>query len=113
MQIGPRISKAIIIGFVTGLLASCGSDDNPCRVVLGTSNILGKTSSGLQYQLPFIVQVTNVEGTPASYVSVTFTVKSTEYRKGYYEMVDTIIPLDGQYDDKKWWAVTFYRQHRI
>lgn len=99
MQIGTLVKKILLIPFLASLIISCGSDDNTYRVVLGTSNILGKTTSGLQYQLPFVVQVTNIEGTPASNVSVTFTVKPTEYRKGYYIQIDTSDPLDAVNDE--------------
>jgi len=93
------LKKLAITVITPALLQACGSDDdNVYRVVLGTNNILETTASSLQYQLPFSVQVTTVDGTPASFVTLTFTAQPSDYRKGYYQTIDTTSPPDGTPD---------------
>lgn len=98
MKIRSLFGKSLLIPLLASTIISCGDSDDPYRVVLGTSNILGKATGDLQYQLPFVVQVTNIDGTPASYVSVTFKIKSLDYRKGYYLPTDTSLPPDAVED---------------
>lgn len=99
MQIANPVKKAVLISFLAILTISCGSDENIYRVVLGTTNILSKSSSGLQYQMPFVVQITNIEGTPASNVVVEFSVAPTKYHKGYYQATDLSNPADAIPDE--------------
>ncbi|MDH5571123.1 MAG: hypothetical protein OEY89_05115 [Gammaproteobacteria bacterium] len=94
MKTNKNVARSILISLFTSLMIGCGNDDDPYRVVLGTNNFLVKATGNLQYQLPFVVQVTNIDGTPASHAPVTFTIKALDYRKGYYIKTDTSSPPD-------------------
>ena len=71
---------------------------------MGTTNVLVSSAGDLQYQLPFTVQVTSTEGTPAPFVAVSFTARPTSYQKGYYQAIDTDVPTDGTPDE---WQATY------
>lgn len=83
------------------LLAACGEDNTQSRVVLGTSEDMFELTS-LQYQLPFVVQVTDIQGNPARGVSVSFRLKPTGFIKGRYVATDT----DGDGQSDSWVATT-------
>ncbi len=76
----------IIMALVTGINA-CGSDEDAARIVIGDTNTLFSLNE-LQYQNPYVVQVTDIDGSPAASTSVTIKVKSTVYRTGSYVAVD-------------------------
>jgi len=79
--------KKIYIGFILILSAGlngCGGDGGgAARILIGNSNTL-LALNGLQYQNPYVVQVTDIDGNPAANIVVTITVKSPVYRTGFY-----------------------------
>lgn len=82
------LSSSIVIA-ASLLITACDSDDNnDSRVVLGTGNEIFELGI-LQYQTPFVVQVTDAESNPAPGATVTFTLKPLSYFKGNYIATDT------------------------
>ena len=67
----------------TIFLISCSEDDSASRVTIGTSgNVL--VLNDLQYQLPYVVQVTDENGAPKQGVNVELKVTPIAYNKGTY-----------------------------
>ncbi|VAW65825.1 hypothetical protein MNBD_GAMMA08-714 [hydrothermal vent metagenome] len=79
--------KKIYSGFILILsagLSSCGGDGSgAARIVIGDSNTLFALNE-LQYQNPYVIQVTDIEGNPAANVAVSIVVRATAYRTGFY-----------------------------
>jgi hypothetical protein len=90
----------IFILCFTVFLISCSEDDSPSRVTIGTSgNVL--VLNDLQYQLPYVVQVTDENGLPKVGVNVEIKVTPITYNKGTFGIVsfinedgDTSLSLD-------------------
>ena len=84
-----RAITAYFIFFAALLMAACDSDDtNDSRVVLGTGNEIFELGT-LQYQTPFVVQVTDANSNPSPGVTVNFKLKPLGYFKGNYVPTDT------------------------
>ena len=70
-------------------IISCGTDgEDATRITLGTSNVL-LVPNTLQYQAPFVVQVTDKDGNPAPNTAVTITLRPLQYFKGQYNAIDS------------------------
>jgi len=65
------------------LLSACGSDENADRIVIGDSNTLFSLNE-LQYQNPYVVQVTDTNGNAVANTRVTIAVIASAYRTGFY-----------------------------
>lgn len=68
-------------------LAACDSTEDASRIVMGTGNKIVKLNE-LQYQKAFSIQVTDINGNPAGGTEVDIAVRSMEYHKGGYIVVD-------------------------
>ncbi len=93
-----RFSFLIGIIFVLG---GCASDDDAPRtskVVLSIGDKITALNE-LQFQLPVVVQVAELDGAAIVDATVTLSIKTTGYYKGYYEKVDTSDPPDGTVDE--------------
>jgi len=81
-----NISVFIIMTFITN---ACDSDEGDVgRVVVGRSNVLFSLNE-LQYQDPYVVQVTDIDGSAIANVSVTVSLKNISYNKGVYQRTDS------------------------
>ncbi len=90
----------IAVGIIA-MLAGCASDDDVPRtskVVLSIGDTITPLND-LQYQLPIVVQVAGLDGKAISDATVSISVKTTEFFKGYYVEADTTIPADGTPDE--------------
>lgn len=88
----------VLIFLAAVVSTGCGSDDTDAtRIVLGTSNDL-LVPNILQYQAPFVVQVTDSNGNPASATKITITLRPLQYFKGQYQPND----VDGDGNDDQW-----------
>ncbi|VAW68984.1 hypothetical protein MNBD_GAMMA09-1951 [hydrothermal vent metagenome] len=65
-------------------LTACGGDEDAARIVVGNSNTVSELNS-LQYQSPYVVQVTDTNGRAAPNTSVDVNVRNTFYKKGQYQ----------------------------
>ena len=70
------------------LITGCDTDENDSRIVLGTGDKIFELGI-LQYQIPFVVQVTDTESNPAPGVTVNFKLRPISYFKGNYIATDT------------------------
>jgi len=66
------------------ILVACGNDDSIGRIVIGNGNTLSALNN-LQYQDPFVVQITDANGNAISNVRVTVQLKSLSFNKGSYQ----------------------------
>jgi len=69
--------------FLSVFLTACDSEEDASRIVIGDSNIIHDLNE-LQYQWPFVIQVSDVDGNPAPFTSVTLTVRTIFYGVGEY-----------------------------
>lgn len=83
-----RIITASAILLAALVMTSCDSEDTDSRVVLGTGNEIFELGE-LQYQTPFVVQVTDADGNPAPGSTVNFKLKPLSFFKGNYVATDT------------------------
>lgn len=81
-------AKILSILSLTLALTSCGSEDNDSRVTLSTSNVITVLNT-LQYKMPFVVQVADLNGNPQANTSVTLSVKAISFKKGQHFFTDT------------------------
>ncbi len=90
----------IVIGIIF-VLTGCASDDDASRTSKVVLSIGDKITplNDLQYQLPVVVQVAELDGEAISDATVSFTVKTTGFYKGFYAEADTTIPADGTPDE--------------
>jgi hypothetical protein len=80
------------------LLGACASDDgDESRVVISAGDTIIPLND-LQYQLPFVVQVADLDGGPANNITVSLKVKVINYSKGSYAHTD----LDGDGTTDEW-----------
>lgn len=77
------LKKIIILITFCIFLTACGSEEDASRIVIGDSNIIYDLNE-LQYQWPFVIQVSDIDGNPAPYTRVTLTVKPIFYGVGEY-----------------------------
>jgi hypothetical protein len=80
------------------LLISCGSDNGPKRIVIGTGNDMYEDND-VQYSLPMVVQVTRDDEHAAANVLVKLTAHPVSYFKGTWIEYDS--DADGTPDI--WW----------
>ncbi len=73
----------VIILSLSIWLSACSGEEDAARIVIGDSNALFSLNE-LQYQNPYVVQVTDIDGNPAPNTSVSISVSSTAYRTGSY-----------------------------
>lgn len=92
-----KFSYPIALIISSTLLISCGEDNGPKRIVMGTGNTLYVTNS-LQYSIPLVVQVTRDDEHPAPGAIVEITIKPVRYFKGGYTPIDT----DADATDDAW-----------
>jgi len=65
-----------------------GSGDEESRVVISTGDTIIPLND-LQYQLPLVVQVADSNGSPQANVTVSITLSTLDFQKGFYTYVDT------------------------
>lgn len=80
-------------------LQACGSDDGGAtRIVIGTASVIGDLAD-VQYQKPYVVQVTDIDGNASPNTRVTITMKNLSYALGFYTAgADRWVILDANYD---------------
>jgi len=98
-----HLYKIAALSVLPLLLVACDSQNNGNRVSLGTAN-KSFSLNDIQYQEPFVVQVTDPAGDPSPNAYVELKLSPLSYNKGYYEPVDTDSPSDGINDS---WAATY------
>ena len=81
------IKKITSFLLISVLLSACGGEEDASRIVIGDSNIIHDLNE-LQYQWPFVIQVSDIEGNPAPFTRVTLTVNPTFYAVGEYFATD-------------------------
>lgn len=86
-----------VLSVISALMMSCGSDDGPKRLVLGTGNEMYEDNL-VQYSLPLVVQVTRDDERAAANVSVEIKVRPTHYYKGEWFKDDS----DGDTIPDRW-----------
>lgn len=91
-----KIFYAVILP-VLMILQACGSDDGgAARIVVGTSSVI-EDLNVLQYQKPYVVQVTDIDGNAAPNTRVTISMKNLSYALGSYTRAEDgwiILPTD-------------------
>lgn len=92
-----NLQKGLVL-LLASMLTAC-SDDETSRIVIGTGQLL-LSPNNVQYQLPFVVQASDVSGGPAAGVSVSLTVRPTQYTKGQYIATD----INGDLNPDEWVA---------
>jgi len=81
-------AKTIILIMSSLIFISCDPiEEDAAHIQLGSANSLYKLSN-IQYQWPFVVQVTDIDGNPVSGSNVRVRVIPTEYKKGNYVLID-------------------------
>jgi len=90
-------SLKFLLPLIVLFIASCGTDENASRIVIGTGNTLF-TLTGQQYQMPFTVQVTDTAGNAVPSQKVTISAVPVSYVKGSYRIIDS----DGDGNDDIW-----------
>ncbi len=86
----------ILLGMITLLSACASSDGEESRVTISAGDTIIPLND-LQYQLPFVVQVADLDGGPANNITVSFKAKVITYSKGVY--IHTDIDGDGTTDE--------------
>ena len=85
MKLLKKITPLLLLSV---FLFACDSEEDASRIVIGDSNIIHDLNE-LQYQWPFVIQVSDIDGNPAPFTPVTLTVKTIYYGVGeYYETSD-------------------------
>ena len=65
-------------------LQACGSEDEGAtRIVIGTASVIHELTD-TQYQKPYVVQVTDIDGNASPNTRVTITMKNLAYALGFY-----------------------------
>jgi len=92
------LSKILVTSGLALMLGACASSsDKDARVTISSGDSIVPIND-LQYRLPFVVQVADLDGAPSDNVSVSIKVKITRYFKGSYAHTD----LDGDGTTDKW-----------
>ncbi len=79
-----RIKKLVLVLIPVFVIVACGSDDEIGRIVIGNGNTLTSLNN-LQYQDPFVIQLTDVNGNAVRNTRVTIKLRSISYNKGAYQ----------------------------
>lgn len=66
-------------------LASCGSDETASRIVIGTGQVISEYTEQ-QYQMPFSIQVSDINGMGVNNQEVNISVRPSSYTKGYWQL---------------------------
>jgi len=99
------LSKLLPATLLLFCLISCNSEDNgsDSRVIISTGDTIIALND-LQYQLPVVVQVADITGSPQANAIVSIRLTAVSYNEGWYEYTDTDVPADGIPD--KWTKAT-------
>lgn len=92
------INKLVTLVFITCMVSACSEDTTNSRIVIG-NGFNTFVLNELQYQNPFVVQVTKPDGGPAAGARVNLSLRPVSYRKGFYEATDIDVPMDGIPDE--------------
>lgn len=88
---------AFIVGIIF-VLTGCASDESrTSRVVLSVGDKILSLSE-LQYQLPVVVQVAELDGEAIPNATVSISLRTIGFDKGFYQVFDTTVPPDGTGD---------------
>ncbi len=98
MRTSTRLLSLIFVFIIT----ACADDDNNGRIVIGSGFEIFVLNE-LQYQAPFVIQVTDITGGAGAGEVVTINLEPTRYRKGFYSATDIDVPPNGVTDE---WQVT-------
>ncbi len=91
-------SKTLLASGLMLLLSACASSDGEeSRVTISAGDTIIPLND-LQYQLPFVVQVADLDGGPADNITVSLKVRVINYSKGSYAHTD----LDGDGTTDEW-----------
>ena len=103
-----RVNKNLIVLVSSVFIFSCDSiEEEAAHIQLGAANELFSIA-GLQYQQPFVVQVTDNDGNPVANSSVRIRVEPISYRKGTYVRLDQDAHLAITTADAVTWAQYYY-----
>jgi len=70
---------------IVSIVTACGGDESEVgRVVVGRSSVLFSLNE-LQYQDPYVVQVSDVDGNAIANASISVSLKNISYNKGAYQ----------------------------
>lgn len=83
-----HILKSSIILILLLYVIGCGSDETASRITIGTGVTIYELTEQ-QYQFPFTVQVTDINGIGTPYQKVTLRAVPVSYRKGSYQLIDS------------------------
>ncbi|MCW8955402.1 MAG: hypothetical protein OQL09_00840 [Gammaproteobacteria bacterium] len=92
-----HILKSSIIFIALLHTISCGTDETASRINIGTGVVIYELTEQ-QYQFPFTVQVTDVNGAGVANQKVSLSAIPVSYRKGSYQLIDT----DGDLEIDSW-----------
>jgi len=92
-----RLSKSLSLVLILFCCASCDSEDDGNRVLIGNTNVAFELDQ-LQYQEQFVVQVSNPDGAPSPNSIVTLKLTPVTYKKGQYVPTDISDPPDDTVD---------------
>ncbi|MCW8853077.1 MAG: hypothetical protein OQK72_00130 [Gammaproteobacteria bacterium] len=67
------------------MITSCGSDETASRIVIGTGQVINEYTEQ-QYQMPFSVQVSDINGMGVNNQEVNVSVQPSSYTKGYWQL---------------------------
>ncbi len=77
------IRSALTVLAISSVAACGSSDEDASRIVIGNSNGIF-SPNGIQYQDPYVIQVTDIDGIGAPNSIVSIKVKPLYYMTGYY-----------------------------
>jgi len=66
-------------------LASCGADEKASRIVIGTGQVISEYTAQ-QYQMPFSVHVSDINGMGVNNQEVNIAVRASSYTKDYRQI---------------------------
>ena len=81
----PQLLNTVFLISSTLYLASCGSDETASRIVIGTGQVISEYTAQ-QYQMPFSVQVSDINGMGVNNQEVNISVSPSSYTKGYWQL---------------------------
>ncbi|MDH5393398.1 MAG: hypothetical protein OEY11_09455 [Gammaproteobacteria bacterium] len=98
--------KMMLLLALSSLMLNCGPmEEDAAHIQLGASSTLYKLSA-IQYQLPMVVQVTDINGNPAPNSRVSISIEPLAFKKGSYQMLDINgLPTPVQADAVEWRAL--------
>lgn len=96
-----KLSNLLLVSLLA-LVTSCAStEENTPPLVLSVSNIISPATTDTDYQLPFLVQLKNEDGSALANTQVDVSLQYLKYHKGTYIEYD----CDGD-GDNDCWAIT-------